>query len=65
LPEQFESIPYVDAPAAPAESFVRLSASALRAGQFADPLALNPLYVVAPAINQHKDPRTALRLSGV
>jgi len=65
LPDQFSSVTYVSAPAVPAESFLRLAAEALAAGRFANPFSLNPLYVVPPAVNQHKDPRTALRLAGL
>lgn len=45
------------------EAFARLAAAAARRGDFGDPLALNPLYVVPPAINQHLDRKATARLS--
>ena len=42
----------VDGPAP--ESLLRLAAHEAAAGRWADPFALNPSYVVAPAISQHK-----------
>ncbi|MDR3708770.1 MAG: tRNA (adenosine(37)-N6)-threonylcarbamoyltransferase complex dimerization subunit type 1 TsaB [Capsulimonadaceae bacterium] len=65
LPAEFPVFPFVPASAPSPQTFARLAADAAQRGLFADPLGLNPLYVVAPAINQHKDPRTAARLKGL
>jgi tRNA A37 threonylcarbamoyladenosine modification protein TsaB len=65
LPSQFSTLSYIDAPLLSADALLSLSAEALASGRIADPLSLNPLYVVPPAVNQHKDPRTALRLSSI
>lgn len=55
---------YVVREAPGADSFARLAAAAVQSGAFADPLGLNPLYIVAPAINQHLDPKAVERLTG-
>ena len=42
----------VDAPSP--ESFAKLAADQIASGQFADPLSLDPMYIAAPAVSQHK-----------
>lgn len=64
LPSEFDFLPFIRAASPDPGAFARLSAAAFAASEFQDPLGLNPIYVVPPAVNQHKDPRTALRLRG-
>ncbi len=59
----FSAFPHVAANSPSPDAMLQLAVAEVAAERWADPLGLNPLYIVAPAINQHKDPRTAERLA--
>jgi tRNA threonylcarbamoyl adenosine modification protein YeaZ len=63
FPGQPLHAPHIVAPHPVPSALAQLAANEAATGRWADPLGLNPKYVVAPAINQHKDPRTAERLA--
>jgi tRNA threonylcarbamoyladenosine biosynthesis protein TsaB len=62
LPSEFARFPFMTAGMPNIESFAQISAHMSERKTYADPLGLNPLYVVPPAINQHNDAKTMARL---
>jgi tRNA threonylcarbamoyladenosine biosynthesis protein TsaB len=63
LPAGFANVEQVVCESPSPAAFAVLASAEVAAERWADPMALNPIYVVAPAISQHKDPRTTERLN--